>query len=156
MGRNFKNYGEFDRFLQKNLLETGRLKIAIDEGLLAAASYVQEAAKEKFGFYQKGWEELAPATKQDRARHGYPENEPLLRDGTLRDSVGIRMRPLGASIGSDDPVMIYQEKGTTRTGWKGAKGIPPRPVFLTTWHENGAEAVAVFKKVFIKKLKEAL
>jgi phage gpG-like protein len=49
--------------------------------------------------------------------------DPLLRTGELRDSISHVVDGRRAVVGSDDPVAIYQETGTSR--------IPPRP-FLST------------------------
>lgn len=94
-----------------------------------AAEAVAAEAKAEIGHYQGeagpfvAWAELADRTKDDRVRHGYAENEPLLREGTLRDSIHHKVEMTGiasgeAHIGSDSPIAVYQELGTSR--------IPPR------------------------------
>jgi hypothetical protein len=112
------------------------------EQLAAAASRVREnlardlaeigeaqkkLATEMIGTEAPGWAPLAASTIADKARKGYPVPAPLLRDGTMRDSLSFEVEPtpLGASmtLGSDDPVALYQECGTAT--------IPPRP-FLST------------------------
>lgn len=99
-------------------------------------------ARALFGVYQGGfaeygpWPELADRTKADRVQQGYPENDPLLREGDLRDGIGIAYGPSRAEIGSNDDVMVYQELGT--------ETIPPRPVLGLTGTE---EEKAVFEMV---------
>jgi HK97 gp10 family phage protein len=94
--------------------------------LETVAQRVEKTAKAEFGVYQDAvgpfpeWAELAESTKEDRVAKGYAENNPLLRDGTLRDSISHDVKDLTATIGSTSQIMEYQEFGTSR--------IPPRPV----------------------------
>jgi HK97 gp10 family phage protein len=94
------------------------------EALEKAARVVEAEAKREIGHYQgeagqfAPWAELADSTKADRVRQGYAENEPLLRDGTLRDSIGHVVRGNEAVIGSASEIAVYQELGTDK--------IPPR------------------------------
>lgn len=153
--KNFKNFGEFSSFFKRTFGDRrSTLEMGFENGLIESAAYLKIKAQEKFGHYQEGWEELAEATKKDRVRKGFTPNNPLFRTGWLRNSVEVKVAPLKASIGSNEKIMIYQEKGTTRTGWKGARGIPPRPVFLITAEQEGPEAVKIFVKNFIKKIHE--
>ncbi|CAN7329508.1 hypothetical protein LJR084_001925 [Variovorax sp. LjRoot84] len=90
------------------------------------AKAIQADAKSRFGVYQDGeggfpaWANLAPATVDDRIRLGFTPDDPLLRSGTLRDSIKVTAVGSEAAVGSTDPVMLYQEQGTSN--------IPPRPV----------------------------
>ncbi len=101
------------------------VEVAIHEGLDLAAAVVEREAKDQIGSYQDAtgpfpaWQELAASTKADRVRQGYPENEPLLREGDLRDSIAHEVSGLEAVIGSESDIASYQELGTTT--------IPPRP-----------------------------
>ena len=87
---------------------------------------VQKRAKEKIGEYQDqtgpfiAWPELAEFTKADRVRQGYPEDEPLLRSGEMRDSIERATSADGyeVQIGSNSDKAVWQELGTER--------IPPR------------------------------
>ena len=89
-----------------------------------AALVVQIEAKEEIGHYQPeagpfaAWAELADSTKADRLRQGYTENDPLLREGDLRDGIERTVQGHVAYVGSDSPIAEYQELGTSR--------IPPR------------------------------
>jgi len=88
------------------------------------ARMIEKRAKEKIGEYQDqagpfvAWAELADATKEDRARQGYPEDEPLLRTGDMRDSIEHQVEDNVAQIGSNSDIAVYQELGTSK--------IPPR------------------------------
>ena len=83
---------------------------------------------------------MADSTKSERAALGYPENEPLLRDGTLRDSIKHKVVMTGISsgeahIGSDSPIAEYQELGTSR--------IPPRSFLGGALMRKTAEVVKI-------------
>jgi phage gpG-like protein len=54
---------------------------------------------------------------------------PWRRTGALLSSIDFRSDDTGAAIGSDDPVAIDQELGTSR--------IPPRPFLYPVASENG-------------------
>src|SRR5690348_3170601 len=85
-----------------------------------AAVEVEKRAKDKIGEYQDAvgpfekWRELADSTKADRVRKGFPENEPLLRTGEMRDSIEHKVADHEAHIGSDNSIALYQELGTSR------------------------------------------
>jgi hypothetical protein len=85
---------------------------------------VKIEAKRVIGTYDYGWPPLAESTKKDRIRQGFPADEPLLRTGKMRASIGYRVEIEGAGlevvglVGSDDMIAVYQELGTWR--------IPPR------------------------------
>lgn len=89
-----------------------------NDTLERAAIIIEVEAKESLGTYQSdsgpfpAWQELADATKADRVAQGYPENEPELRSGALRDSIEHTVLTHSAEIGSDEPVMEFQELGT--------------------------------------------
>ncbi len=93
-------------------------------GLEQAAEIVEAEAKESFGHYQDAagpfaaWADLASSTKRDRVAKGFPEDEPLLRTGEMRDSIRHTVEGKEAVIGSDNEYFAYQELGTER--------IPPR------------------------------
>jgi len=86
---------------------------------------IEETAKEEIGVYQpaygpfNAWAPLAESTKADRVRQGYSEDEPLLRSGELRDSIGSEVVGLAAIIGTKSEIGLWQEVGTAH--------IPPRP-----------------------------
>lgn len=104
-----------------------------------ATKLLQRKVKIKFGTYQPQagqfleWAELADSTKADREAQGFPENEPLLRTGDLRESVERLVKDSEGYVGSNSDIAVYQEIGT--------KHIPPRSFLGSTGVEN-AEAVA--------------
>lgn len=121
---------------------------------------VKKRAKGKLGEYQDaappfaGWAELADSTKADRAKQGYPEDEPLLRSGEMRESIGHKVQGNEVTIGSDSDIAVYQELGTEH--------IPPRSFLGGAMAEElprlkeilGEETVAalVGKNVYQRKL----
>jgi hypothetical protein len=124
------NLGEWCRELERQI---GAVKPVITMALNEIGEAAVEIAREKIGHYQEAippfpaWAPLTEATKADRAHQGYPEDEPLLRRGDLRDSIGHRVEPLLLEVGSTDPVMRWDEFGTPR--------MPPRPVLGPTMIE---------------------
>lgn len=85
-----------------------------------AGQIVEDKAKALIGTYDADprWPELADATKEDRARQGFSDNEPLLRTGEMRDSIHHTVIGNTGHIGSDNDKAVWQELGT--------KSIPPR------------------------------
>jgi phage gpG-like protein len=80
-----------------------------------AAQLVAEEAKRVLGTYDYGWPKLKPATIARKATG----DSPLLETGELRDSIQFSVKDDStAYVGSNDPVALYQELGTSR--------IPPR------------------------------
>jgi hypothetical protein len=121
-----KEFGNIESFVE----HLGELVIAetlaARHALSKCARVVEKRAKEKFGEYQQqsgpfaAWAELADSTKADRERKGYADNEPLLRTGEARDSIGhtLSTSSLEAQIGSNSDILVFQELGT--------KNMPPR------------------------------
>lgn len=119
-----------------------RLDHAEHQAMEQAALVVEKRAKAILGEYQAqggpfaAWAELADSTKADRVRHGFPENEPLLRTGHMRDSIDHKV--IGnrdAVVGSDDPIAEYQELGTSR--------IPPRSFLGAAAVQKGPEVAQI-------------
>lgn len=102
---------------------------AVVKALKDAEEVLVKEAKSEFGVYQSSvgpfsaWPELAQATKDDRVAKGFTENDPLLRSGHLRDEIVSERDAQSVTVGSEDPVMAYQELGTGK--------IQPRPVLGT-------------------------
>ena len=100
--------------------------LALHHGLKKCAVAIEKTAKDEIGHYQgevgpfAGWVQLAESTQADRVAKGYTANDPLLRTGELRDSIGHQVGGLEAVVGSTSDIMVYQELGTER--------IPPRAV----------------------------
>ena len=110
-----------------------------------AARIVQKEAKDSLGEYQTDngpfldWAELADVTKDDRAKRGYPENEPGLVTGEMRDSIERTVETEGfggvAHIGSDNDKLVYFELGTDVQ--------PPRSVLGGALFRKTDEVVAL-------------
>lgn len=131
--KTFNNMREFYNYI-KRIQEEGRIFEL--ETLKAASKLIEDDAKRKFGEYQDAvgpypaWQELAESTKEDRVRKGYSPNDPLYRSGELMNSIysKVDMSSKAAAVGSDDPVMLYQEKGTAT--------IPARPALAPALFQN--------------------
>lgn len=99
---------------------------AAQHALDRAAAVIEKDAKDQIGTYQQqvgpfnAWPELAESTQKERERLGFTPNDPLLRNGALRDSISRQVQGDEAAVGSTSDVMVYQELGTP--------SIPPRPV----------------------------
>jgi phage gpG-like protein len=119
--RNFTSPLAFAGFLGGLAVEIERRqRSALDE----AARVVEAEAKREIGNYQSAappfgaWPHLAEATQKDRVAQGFTANDPLLRTGKLRESIGRRVGDKEAVVGSDLDIALYQEMGT--------QTIPPR------------------------------
>lgn len=126
--REFKNLSEFDTFLNNVIRKE---KFHITAILEACLLYIENEAKRKFGVYQDQvgpfsyWPELAESTMQDRIRKGFEPDNPLYRTGELMNSIYHQVKGNVGAVGSDDPIMLWQEEGTEMDG---KQHIPPRPV----------------------------
>ena len=126
--------------------------IAEDEALEHASRIVEKEAKDSVGQYQDesgpfaAWAELAESTKADRLAQGYAENEPELRTGELRDSIEhtVHKWEKVAEIGSNSPIMVYQELGTAT--------IPPRSILGGAAARKEKEVVEVLGGTVIAAL----
>jgi len=124
------------------------------EGLHAGARIVQEEIKAGMGSAQGAihglpeWPDLAERTQAERARKGYDPNGMLVRTGELRASVQYTVGEGHASIGSDDPIAVYQEFGTPDA----AHPIPPRPFVGSGLFRAADKAVDAMVKPVIAAL----
>jgi phage gpG-like protein len=84
-----------------------------------ACAMVAAEARRVIGKGYDDWPALKPETMAERVRLGFKANEPLLRTGQLRDSIEWNSQGNQGWVGSNDPVAVWQELGTSR--------IPPRP-----------------------------
>lgn len=119
--REFMSLGDFALHLAA--MATA-VEVVAQQTLGKAARLIEREAKAEIGHYQPAtahfaaWAPLADATVEDRVRKGYSPDEPLLREGTLRDSIGHQVSGLEALVGSTSDIAVYQELGTST--------IPPR------------------------------
>lgn len=141
MVKEFKNLSQFANHLRKVTKEFQEKEI---KALWMLGEHLENKAKAIIdeGILQQGggeyasWAELADSTKAEKDRLGYAftdDYNPLLRTGSLRDSIKHIIRSEGAikqlSVGSDEDIMVWQELGTFR--------IPPRSVLgLTFFREH--------------------
>jgi hypothetical protein len=118
--------GEAARALQnaKNPMEA-----AGERAIVRICKILTKESKSAIGNYRPGysWPQLAQSTQAERARLGYAPNEPLLRTGELRDSIGWEapFKEMGMSVGfvfSTSEIAVYHELGTSK--------IPPRSFLL--------------------------
>lgn len=89
-----------------------------------ACQLIQKKAKAAIGREHEMWAPLAPSTIEDKARKGFKTPAPLLRTGAMRDSIEYTVRGNEGAVGSNDPVAVYQELGTSR--------IPPRSFLVSS------------------------
>lgn len=120
-------------------LHLGKIALAQHEvehrALEKCAKIVERRAKEKIGEYQEqtgpfiAWAPLAESTLyggyanghyfEGKVQLGYaPPDNPLLREGDMRDSVEHMVVDSAAYVGSNSDIAVYQELGTEK--------IPPR------------------------------
>ena len=120
--REFEGFGSFARHL---VAVAGIGELVASHVTKEAAKIVRDDAQVRIGMYQEAagpfpaWAPLADSTIADRIAKGYTPFDPLLRDGTLRDSIEIKSSGGEAVVGSASDIALYQEQGT--------KTIPPRP-----------------------------
>ena len=118
----FADVPEFLRFLM-TLPEA--VRIATEAGLARAGKLVADEARSEIAQYQsaagpfKEWAPLADSTMEEKTRLGYaPPDNPLLRMGDLRDSIGHQVTEHAGSpavvVGSTSPIAVYQELGSRR------------------------------------------
>jgi phage gpG-like protein len=133
--RSFTSIGSFVNFL------TAEVAVSADTGRKAAlealAKIIAAECKRVIGTYELGWPQLAEATQAERERLGYSANEPLLREGTLRDSIGYEIVKPGelAIVGSTSEIAVYQELGTST--------IPARSFLAATAAQKGEAAAKI-------------
>lgn len=101
------------------------LRQSMEASLEKIAQKIEDTAKAEIGTYQDAigpfpeWAELAESTIEDRVRHGYNPDDPLLRSGEFRDSFTHETEGGEAIIGSKDRRAPWFEFGTTK--------MEPRP-----------------------------
>ena len=126
-------------------LDIMALKVGIVPYETAAlvAPVLAESIKDVFG-KDPPLATLAQSTQIERARLGYSTNEPLVRSGSLRETVEHATEFNLAIAGSNDPVARYSEDG--------APNRPPRPVFRI----GAIASLPLVKRIFKGALGKAL
>jgi phage gpG-like protein len=89
-----------------------------------ACKIVQARAKKTLGTNLASWVQLAAGTIADKQRQGFPTPKPLLRTGKMRDSIEYVVHGNEGAVGSNDPVAVFQELGTSR--------MPPRSFLVSS------------------------
>ena len=126
------------------LLSAAALEHEMHHTMKKVGELVEKEAKAAIGTYKFKWPELAESTQEDRSRQGFPANEPLLRTGELRDSIGHRAEGASVSIGSNNDKAVWQELGTAR--------IPPRPFLQGAALEKKDEILNMIGEDYVKRL----
>ncbi len=119
--RNFRSFGAMADFLETVV---NRVPTVVTQELDRVGEEVKRAAQAKPGAYQSAagpfdaWQQLADATLAYHelvgAHMGADPDSPELVFGPLRASIEDRVIGHESHVGSDDPVMEYQEFGTNR------------------------------------------
>jgi phage gpG-like protein len=142
----FASLGAFQNHVTQTMIPA--VHSHLGRGLEAAAELIQNTARAKLGHYQSSvehfpaWPELADYTKADRVAKGFTENDPLLRTGALRDSIGHEVHGFEAVIGSTSDVAVFQELGTNK--------IPPRPFLGPAVVQNEEALRALWHDVLLR------
>jgi hypothetical protein len=111
MSHTFGSLAEFATFLTEAVVKVEHAK---HEALEEAAVIVETEAKAALGTYDYGWPQLAQSTQEQRSAQGFTPNDPGLRSGEMRDSLGHKVEGDTAHIGSDDDHLVYFELGTSK------------------------------------------
>lgn len=137
------------------IVKMAEIAIAVEletrKALEEAAKVVEKEAKAVIGDYQPeagpfaAWAQLADSTLAEKEKLGYsPPDNPLLREGNLRDSIGHVVDGHEAAVGSNEDVAVYQELGT--------KSIPPRSFLGAAAVHKEAEVVEIIGAGFVSGL----
>jgi len=101
---------------------------------------IAEEARRVLGTYDYDWTQLTDATQKDREQQGFPANEPLLRTGELKSSIGYTiLSETEAEVGSNSDIAVFQELGTIR--------IPSRSFLAAAAAHKGHDAAKVAGKI---------
>jgi phage gpG-like protein len=124
------------------------IEIAKKTAIHVMAQMITEEAKRVLGTYQYDWPQLAESTQADRAQAGFAANEPLLRTGELRDSIGYTViSDHEAQIGSNLDIAVFQELGT--------RTIPPRSFLAAAAAHKGEDAAKLAGKIIAGAIRAA-
>jgi HK97 gp10 family phage protein len=126
--------------------QMAKVAIAVEletrKALERAAVVVEKEANATIGTYQPEagpfaqWAQLADSTISEKEKLGYaPPDNPLLREGDLRDSIGHVVQGHEAAVGSNSDVAVYQELGT--------RHMPPRSFLGGAAVRKEAEVVEI-------------
>src|SRR5580704_13969933 len=127
------------QFITRLALMEADLRLSEEAIVEKACQMIEERAKNAIGTYEFDWPQLAQSTQEKRVRKGYTANEPLLRAGHLKHSIGHVVGHEGFGtvvgyVGTNDPNGKYHEFGTGR--------IPPRPFLGPAMMQSEHEIIA--------------
>jgi hypothetical protein len=103
---------------------------------------------------------LEPSTQQSRSEQGYTPNEPLLRDGSLRNSYTheVMKNPDGDGpalvIGSPEDIALWQELGFYNK--PAGVYVSPRPVLMPSVFAHEEDIKATFGQALVSLWGEGL
>jgi hypothetical protein len=143
-----KEFTSFAGFGAELILLAAELPLVEHELLEDACRKIEKRAKDKIGEYQSeagqfaAWAPLAESTQEDRARQGFPEDEPLLRTGQMRDSIEHRVTGHEGHVGSDSDIALYQELGTLKIPARSFLGGAAFELTPEILEETGVEMTA--------------
>ena len=143
--RTFNDFAGLARHLDR---VRSRIPEAIEAELEAQGKALRREAQALFGHYQAGWPALADSTVAERTRLGYAPNDPLLREGKLRDAITFRLedgrdgRQLFVGVPTGIILSHPYRKGTVQAHklmavheYGSTDGrVPARPVFGIVQH----------------------
>ena len=107
------SFGEYAAFLRRSI-EKVPLELETVSAVVAENAAIE--ARSMIGVKQPGWEDLTESTKASKGKLGFapPDFNPLLRSGSMRDSIRFISTSMGGVIGSDDKTLVYHEMGTSK------------------------------------------
>lgn len=144
------SFEEFAGILKKSATE---VKPRLIEDATEIGEFQLKTARELIGHENNTiWPPLAEKTVEEKERLGFTgqvsSDDPLLRTGMMRDSIEYVVEPdvtgVEITLGSNDPVALYQEMGTAT--------IPPRPFLSTAVIRSFEFAEKVLGKTVLKLL----
>lgn len=104
---------------------------------------MKRTARGYIGQERTTWAPLAARTVREKTRLGFTgrvsPTDPLLRRGTLKESIEGHSEPMKSIVESADPVAGFQELGTR--GWHGGQHVPPRSFILDAARANALYAL---------------
>jgi hypothetical protein len=137
--------------IAQGIAKLAEMTIAVREAekmaMERACQAVEAEAKREIGHYQDAagpfaeWPALAASTLAEKTRLGYaPPDNPLLRTGEMRDSIGHAVDHIGMGraegvVGTNSEIAEYQELGTSK--------IPPRSFLGGAAVRKGADVAAI-------------
>lgn len=115
--------------------------IIVAAGCLASEAIVRKNVESTYGD-EAVLAPLAQVTRDERARLGFSESEPLLRDGSLlRSAVESTHTATTASVGTPELVNLFHEVGYINRG----TSVPPRSVFKISALASEHEVIEAFE-----------